>query len=71
MTTEHEAPAGEDQIFPVLTNPAWPKAHVASMDAYKKLHDQSMNDPDAFWTKVGLRSLLLFFNRQILTKHVL
>jgi hypothetical protein len=61
MTTEHEAPAGEDQLFPVPTNPAWPKAHVGSMDAYKKLHDQSMNDPDAFWAKVGLDHFRLHF----------
>lgn len=52
--TEHEAPAGEDTLYPVPTNPAWPKPFVTSMDQYKQMYEQSINDPDAFWGKVGL-----------------
>ncbi len=29
------------------------KAHIKSMDEYKKMYDESINDPDGFWGKVA------------------
>ena len=29
------------------------KAHIKSMDEYKKMYDESISDPDAFWGKVA------------------
>lgn len=46
-------PAGENDIHPVPTNPGWPTPHVASMEKYKSMWEESINNPDAFWTKVG------------------
>jgi acetyl-CoA synthetase len=29
------------------------KAHINSMDQYRKMYEESINDPDAFWGKVA------------------
>ncbi|MCK5309587.1 MAG: AMP-binding protein, partial [Thermoplasmata archaeon] len=29
------------------------KAHIKSMDEYKKMYDESINDPDGFWGKIA------------------
>ena len=29
------------------------KAHIKSLDDYKKLYDESIKNPDAFWTKMA------------------
>ncbi|KAI9027859.1 acetyl-coenzyme A synthetase [Hyaloraphidium curvatum] len=57
---EHEAPAGEDQVFPVPTNASWPKAHVSSLEEYQKMHEQSIKDPKEFWRKIASEEISWF-----------
>ena|ERR1051325_1435960 len=36
-----------------------PKPHVDSLNKYKQLYEESINDPQAFWGRVSLRHGLL------------
>lgn len=48
--------ADAEPIFPPpanLFNKKNPTPHVASLEAYEKLYKQSIQDPEAFWTKMS------------------
>lgn len=56
MTIQDDSKSGE-AVYPVpsrlLAGGSCPTPHVVGMDQYKKMWEESVNDPDTFFSKAG------------------
>ncbi len=50
MSTDFKSILQEHRVFPP-SKEFQAKAHISSMEEYKKLHAESVNDPDTFWAR--------------------
>jgi hypothetical protein len=63
MTTDHlnvEIPVHQVPSR-LLDTSKCPKPHIDAFENYKKIHEESINDPQGFWGKVNIFILFLYF----------